>query len=134
MWTLAAKLPNSDLNFSVDSWWSFCSFFSEGKGPQNPPRNSARHWFGTIPLGFLQKHSLEKFWTHQKDLRAWEKKGKKRTHIHEGILGIEMGVPNRPVLATKKLSLCALSCPYTTCHCHFQKELRRGVGVGLLVF
>ena len=60
---LAAKLPNSDLNFAVVVWVDFsCS--SQGKKartnpPQNPPQNSPGTLVGKIPLGFLQKPSLD---------------------------------------------------------------------------
>ena len=60
MWILAAKLPNSDLNFAVDFWWILSSYFFQGKRPKKihqkiPPQNSLRTLFGKIPLGFLQK-------------------------------------------------------------------------------
>ena len=65
VWILAAKLPNSDLNFAVDFLVDFfLLFFPRKKArknpPKNPPQNSPGTSFGKIPLGFLQKPSLEK--------------------------------------------------------------------------
>ena len=34
VWILAAKLPNSDLNFAVDFLVDFSSFFCQGKRPE----------------------------------------------------------------------------------------------------
>ena len=68
VWILAAKLPNSDLNFAVDFLVDFfLLFFPRKKAPknppknppQNPPHNSLGTLFGKIPLGFLQKPFLE---------------------------------------------------------------------------
>ena len=58
VWILAAKLPNSDLNFAVDFFVDFfLLFFPRRKArknpPKNPPQNSPRTLFGKIPLGFL---------------------------------------------------------------------------------
>ena len=66
MWILAAKLPNSDLNFALDFWVDFLLLFSyKEKGPKNPPKNppqnSPGNSVGKIPLRFLQKPCLEKF-------------------------------------------------------------------------
>ena len=41
VWILAAKLPNSDLNFAVDFWVDF-PVFSEENGPKNPPRKARK--------------------------------------------------------------------------------------------
>ena len=65
MWILAAKLPNSDLNFAVDfSVDFFVLFFPRKKArknpPKNPPQNSPGTLFGKIPLGFLQKPFLDR--------------------------------------------------------------------------
>ena len=65
VWILAAKLPNSDLNFAVDFLVDFFPpIFSKEKGPKkstkkNPPQNSPGTLFGKIPLGFLQRPFLE---------------------------------------------------------------------------
>ena len=64
MWILAAKLPNSDLNFAVDFLVDFFLLFfprnNARKNPlKNPPQNSLRTLVGKIPLGFLQKPFLE---------------------------------------------------------------------------
>ena len=64
MWILAAKLPNSDLNFAVDFLVDFLLLFFPRKKarknpPKNPPQNSPGTLFGKIPLGFLQKPSLD---------------------------------------------------------------------------
>ena len=41
MWILAAKLPNSDLNFGVDFWGDFfLLFFSKAKGPKKSTKKS----------------------------------------------------------------------------------------------
>ena len=65
VWILAAKLPNSDLNFAVDFWGIFSSCFSKEKAqkipPENPPQNSPRVLIRKIPLGFLQRPFLEWF-------------------------------------------------------------------------
>ena len=66
MWILAAKLPNSDLNFAVDFLVDFfLLFFPRKKArknpPKNPPQNSPGTLFGKIPLGFLQRPFLDKF-------------------------------------------------------------------------
>ena len=63
-WILAAKLPNSDLNFAVDFLVDFfLLLFPRKKArkvpPKNPPQNSPRTLFGKIPLGFLQKPFLD---------------------------------------------------------------------------
>ena len=64
VWILAAKLPNSDLNFAVDFGVDLFLLFSPRetaqkksakKSPANPPRNLSRK----VPLGFLQKPFLE---------------------------------------------------------------------------
>ena len=34
VWIFAAKLPNSDLNFAVDFWWVFSSYFFQGIRPE----------------------------------------------------------------------------------------------------
>ena len=65
MWILAAKLPNSDLNFAVDFWVDlFLVLFARKKARNNPqkspPLKSSRTLFGKILLGFLQKPFLEK--------------------------------------------------------------------------
>ena len=65
VWILAAKVPNSDLNFAVDFLVDFFLLFFQGKRPEknppkNPPQNSPGTLFGKIPLGFLQKPFLEK--------------------------------------------------------------------------
>ena len=65
VWKFAAKLPNSDLNFAMDFGVDFfVLFFPRKKAPKNPPKNppqnSPRNELGKIPLGFLQKPSLEK--------------------------------------------------------------------------
>ena len=61
MWIIAAKLPNSDLNFAVDFFWWIC--FPRKKAqkdpPKNPPNSSPGNLFRKIPLGFLQKPSLD---------------------------------------------------------------------------
>ena len=67
MWILAAKLPNSDLNFAVDFLVDFfLLFFPRKKArknpPKNPPQNSPGTLFGKIPLGFLQKPFLDILW------------------------------------------------------------------------
>ena len=67
VWILAAKLPNSDLNFAVDFWVDFfVLFFPRKKArknpPKNPPQNSPRTLFGKIPIGFLQKPFLDGLW------------------------------------------------------------------------
>ena len=64
VWILAARLPNSDLNFSADFLLDFFLLFfprkKARKNPQkNPPHNSPRTLLGKIPLGFLQKPFLE---------------------------------------------------------------------------
>ena len=66
VWILAPKLPNSDLNFAVDFWVDFfLLFFPRKKARKNPPKNprqnSPGNSVGKIPLGFLQKPSLDKF-------------------------------------------------------------------------
>ena len=63
VWILAARLPNSDLNFAVDLGVDFSSCFFQGKGPTKstkkiPPKNPRQNLFGKVPLGFLQKPSL----------------------------------------------------------------------------
>ena len=40
VWIFAPKLPNSDLNFAVDSWVDFIVLFSQGKGPKKSTKNS----------------------------------------------------------------------------------------------
>ena len=67
---LAAKLPNSDLNFAMDfgvdffppvfSFYFFRRKKTRKNPPKNPPQNSRRTLFGKVPLGFLQKPSLDK--------------------------------------------------------------------------
>ena len=63
MWILDAKLPDSDLNFAVIFGWIFLHFFfpraRPEKSTENPPQNSPGNLFGKIPLGFLQKPSLD---------------------------------------------------------------------------
>ena len=64
MWILAPKLPNSDLKIAVDFWVDFfLLFFPRKKAQKNPPKNprqnSPGNSVGKIPLGFLQKPSLE---------------------------------------------------------------------------
>ena len=65
MWILAAKLPNSDLNFAVDVWVDFFPpVFFQGKGPQKFIKKSSAKFtwdfVRKIPLGFLQKHFFRK--------------------------------------------------------------------------
>ena len=61
VWILAAKLPNSDLNFAVDfSVDFFFLFFPRKRARKNPPQNSPGTLFGNIPLGFLQKPFLDR--------------------------------------------------------------------------
>ena len=60
---------NSQILIWILPWifgWIFSSCSSQGKGPEkihpkNPPLNSPRTLFGQIPLGFLQKPSLDNF-------------------------------------------------------------------------
>ena len=66
MWILAAKLPNSDLNFAVDFFGDFCSCFSNEKGPKNPPQKLKHRWSkkpefkkSKILLGFLKTLGLQ---------------------------------------------------------------------------
>ena len=58
---LAMRLPNSDLNFAVD----FLPVFSKEKGLKKSTKKSPAKLTGNllrkIPLGFLQKPSLEFF-------------------------------------------------------------------------
>ena len=66
VWILAAKLPNSDLNFTVDFGVDFFLLFSPRKKarknpPKNPPQNPPGTLLGKIPLGFLQKPFLDIF-------------------------------------------------------------------------
>ena len=70
VWTLATKLPNSDLNFAVDFWVDFIGlFFSNEKGPKKDTKKSpakfTQEFVRKIPLGFLQKPFLDNFrkWT-----------------------------------------------------------------------
>ena len=59
VWIFAAKLPNSDLNFAVDSWVDFFDLFlPRKKAPPKNTKNSPRVLVGRIPLGFLQKPFL----------------------------------------------------------------------------
>ena len=53
MWVLAAKLPNSDLNFAVDFWGDFFSYFIQGKRPKKIHKRIHRE--------IHQKVSREKF-------------------------------------------------------------------------
>ena len=68
MWILAARLPNSELNFAVDFRVDFfLLFFPRKKArknpPKKPPQNSPGTLFRKIPLGFLQKPFLDDlFW------------------------------------------------------------------------
>ena len=64
VWILAPKLPNSDLKIAVDFWVDFfLLFFPRKKARKNPPKNLPQNSPGTlfrkIPLGFLQKPSLD---------------------------------------------------------------------------
>ena len=59
VWILAAKLPNSDLNFAVDCWVDVCLlFFSKERRPQNRnplkniPANSPGNLFRNFPSDF----------------------------------------------------------------------------------
>ena len=58
VWTLAAKLPNSYLNFAVDFGVGFCSFFPRKrarKHPQKNPSQSSPDIFGEkFPSGFCR--------------------------------------------------------------------------------
>ena len=40
VWILAAKLPNSDLNFAVDLGWILSSWFFRENSPKKPPKTS----------------------------------------------------------------------------------------------
>ena len=78
MWILAPKLPNSDLKIAVDFLGGFFPPVSPRKKarknpPKNPRQNSPGNSVGKIPLGFLQKPSLEK-WTEIK-LSGWDGRG-----------------------------------------------------------
>ena len=62
MWILAAKPPDSDLNFAVDFWMLFSSFLFHGKGPKNSTKKPAKFtpdFVQTNSLGFLQRPFLE---------------------------------------------------------------------------
>ena len=68
VWILAAKLPNSDLNFAVDFWGGFFPpDFSKEKGlkksTKKSPAKFTQDFVRKIPLGFLQKPFLEKLLT-----------------------------------------------------------------------
>ena len=75
VWILAAKLPNSDLNFDVDFGVGFFLLFLSRKKalkthPKNP-QNSPRTLFGKIPVGFLQKPPLDNL-----SLKSFSSKGR----------------------------------------------------------
>ena len=53
VWILAAKLPNSDLNFAVDFVFYFSSFFSKEKGPKKSTKKSP----AKFTQDFVQKNS-----------------------------------------------------------------------------
>ena len=66
VWILAAKLPNSDLNFAEDFWVDFLLLSCARKGPKKSTKTSlakvTRKFFRReIPLVFLQKPFLEDF-------------------------------------------------------------------------
>ena len=68
VWILAAKLPNSDLNFAVDFSVDFFLLLfprkkARKKSTKHPPQNSPKTltMFGKIPLGFLHKPFLDKY-------------------------------------------------------------------------
>ena len=65
VWILPPKLPNSDLKIAVDFWVDFFLLFFPRKRarknpPKNPRQNSPGNSVGKIPLGVLQKPSLDK--------------------------------------------------------------------------
>ena len=78
VWILAAKLPNSELNFALDFFGgSFPSNFSKEKGQKKStkksPQNSPGTLFEKFPSDFLQKPFLESLLTFflTPETRVW---------------------------------------------------------------
>ena len=62
VWILAAKLPNSDLNFAVDFLVDFfLLFFPRKKARKNPPKNPPQNSPGTLFGKFPPRISAEAF-------------------------------------------------------------------------
>ena len=69
-WILAAKLPNSDLNFAVDVLVDcFLLFFPRRKAQKNPPKNPPRNSPGTCSEKFPSDFCRSLFLTVLKQVR-----------------------------------------------------------------
>ena len=80
VWISAAKLPSSDLNFAVDFWVDFSSFFSKEKGPKKSTQNSP----AKFTQDFVRKNgpriSAEAFSWQSPEPWRYEKKKKQKLH------------------------------------------------------